>query len=489
MALLGKLLEFAVLFSRVGDDVLIVGLVFKNGTDVSDVGSIDGDRVSLEVFLGHDVQREGRDVGVSVLLTLSEVGDEGRDVLLELGQVHGHIVLVELRVLVVLLMAGDGELESAIVELGNHGPAVVTDADHLVLDVVDLGLLGSNLALAFVDLALEVVLGFLLLLRGHVVEFGVPLELLVDVLVLLLNHVDFAVEHVDIVEERDVLLLSLDESGHDFVNGGDTSGLLDLLESVLNDLNVADVHVHEVLLLLVVVDNLVEADFEEDGRVGEVSHSGLLFGAHVFGAGLLSLVLILLLQLFLKVEDAVLEVELVHVMLSLKSKNLVLGLLAESVASLGEAVALLNLVNETADLLVVASIDLVLDGLLLTSSINLLLELLVARLKLVELDESLVELVLLQLDLVSVTLNHDLLNLILLDALSDSILGSRRELESLGVPEGPGAHVEAFKRDTELFTNLRIIDFEDGTSLLINELLLGLLNLTSEDHEAPMNLN
>jgi len=140
-------------------------------------------------------------VGIGVLFALGQVGDEGRDVLLELGEVHGHVVLVELRVLVVLLVASDGELESAVIELGDHLPAEVTDADHLVFNILDLGLLGVDLALALVDLVLEVGLGLFFLLRGHVVELGMSLELLVDVMVLLLDHVDLAVEHVHVVKE------------------------------------------------------------------------------------------------------------------------------------------------------------------------------------------------------------------------------------------------------------------------------------------------
>ncbi len=73
-----------------------------------------------------------------------------------------------------------------------------------------------------------------------------------------------------------------------------------------------------------------------------------------------------------------LKVELVHIVLGLKSKDLVLGLLRETVASLGEVVELLDALNDGADLLVVAAVDLVLNGLLLTGVINLLLELLVA---------------------------------------------------------------------------------------------------------------
>ena len=201
-------------------------------------------------------------MGICMLLTLSKEGDECRDILFELCQVHGNVVLVELSIVVVLLVARNGERESAVVEFGDHRPAVITDVSHLLLDASDLRLFIVALALAIVDLILEIRFGVFLLLRGHVVELGVPLELLVDVLVLLLDHINFAVEDIYVVEKRDVLLLSLDERGNDFIDGGNTSGLLDLLEGILDDLDITDVHIHKVLLLLIVVDDLVESDFQ-----------------------------------------------------------------------------------------------------------------------------------------------------------------------------------------------------------------------------------
>ena len=138
---------------------------------------------------------------VWVLLTLGQVSDEAGDVFLELCQVHGHVVLIELGFFVVLLVTGDGKLESGITELRDHGPDKVTDPDHLVLDVLNLVILGLNGRLALINLILQVSLGFLLLLAAHGVDLGVSLELLLDVAVLLLNQVDLTVEHVDVVEE------------------------------------------------------------------------------------------------------------------------------------------------------------------------------------------------------------------------------------------------------------------------------------------------
>ena len=152
-----------------------------------------------------------------------------------------------------------------ILELLDHRPDVVLDVSHLSFDDLDLGLLGFDLSLHVDHLLIEVLSDGSLLLVVHGEELLVSLDFVLNVLVLLFDHVDFTVEHVDIVEEGDVLLFSLDECGDNFLDGTDTSGLLDLLESILNDLDVTDVHVHERLLLFVVVHNLVETKLEEVG--------------------------------------------------------------------------------------------------------------------------------------------------------------------------------------------------------------------------------
>ena len=285
VALHGHLLVLAVLLGGVSDD-LVVGVSFiLHGDEVGRVRRIDSNRIGLEVLRGHDIEREGRDVGVRVLLTLSQVSDEGGDVLFELSQVHSDVVFIELGLLIVLLVCSDGELESGLVEFRDHAPDVVTDADHLVLNVADLALLSFDLISAIIDFLLEVALGLFLLLAGHGMDLSVALKLSLNVAVLLLDHIDFTIKHIHVVEKRDVLLFSFDECGDDFIDGGDTGGLLDLLEGILDDLDVTDVHVHQVLLLLVVVDDLVKTDLEENGGVSEIGHSvSALLAAHVLGA-------------------------------------------------------------------------------------------------------------------------------------------------------------------------------------------------------------
>lgn len=80
------------------------------------------------------------------------------------------------------------------------------------------------------------------------------LDLGFNVFVELSDDVNLRVEVVDVVNKRVVLLLRLAEGRYDFFVGADAGLLLDLLEGILNNFDVSNVHIHEVLLLLVVGD-------------------------------------------------------------------------------------------------------------------------------------------------------------------------------------------------------------------------------------------
>jgi len=116
--------------------------------------------------------------------------------------------------------------------------------------------LGSNLR--FIDLALvevELILHlltqvFLLTLRA-VLEFDHLVDLLANLTVGVFKLVCLIRQLVHVVQQRVVLLLRLDERSHDFFNSRDTCGLLDLLKGILNYFHIAQVLVHEPLLLAV----------------------------------------------------------------------------------------------------------------------------------------------------------------------------------------------------------------------------------------------
>ena len=85
------------------------------------------------------------------------------------------------------------------------------------------------------------------------------LNLLFNLLVLLFNHVDFRVDLIHVVIKGIILLVSLDEGGNNFLDGSNTSLLLDLVESIFNDVHISNIHVHQILLFLVVVGPLLQS--------------------------------------------------------------------------------------------------------------------------------------------------------------------------------------------------------------------------------------
>jgi hypothetical protein len=398
----GHFFQLAHLCVGVGNDLAIAdfGVIF-HASEVLSLRRVHSERTLVEVLVVHVLEREARDGSVWVLLALGQVSDQVRDVLFQLGQVKSDVVFVKLHFAVVLHVGGDHEEEVRLVEERHHILHKVGDVHHLLLNVFNLGLLLRDLRLHVVGLLVELLTDLLLVRGRHGAQLLVALDFLLDLLVLLLDHVNFAVEHIDVVEERDVLLLGLDEGRHDFLRRGDSSGFLDLLEGVLDDLDIADVHVHQVVLLFVVGLPLLKTAFQEGRWVGEFGAPGgnFVLCGQVLGASAVEVVVIALLQLLLQVHDAVLEGELVNLVLGFESQDLVVSLLRAARAGLGQVVQLLNGFDSVADLTIITSVDAVLDELLLAHDIDLFAGVLVGRLDVVVLDQGLVELVLEKLDL------------------------------------------------------------------------------------------
>ena len=80
--------------------------------------------------------------------------------------------------------------------------------------------------------------------------------------------------------------------------------LLDLGEGILDNVDVTDIHVHQVFLLLVVGGPFLESQLEKGNWVGELTGvAGLLLGSglvHGLGLSLLHLGIVSLLQFVLK---------------------------------------------------------------------------------------------------------------------------------------------------------------------------------------------
>lgn len=154
--------------------------------------------------------------------------------------------------------------------------------------------------------------------------------MLLNILVRFLELIGLSVEHIHIVLKTVVLLLSLDKGGNDLLDVRDTSSLLDLIEGILDDFDISQVLVHELSLLLVGLDDLIQSPLSNYDRVGEASS---LVCVSILSSLLIEVLviefnhLILLFKLELQLLDDVLEFFLFFLMLRLESNDLIIGLL------------------------------------------------------------------------------------------------------------------------------------------------------------------
>lgn len=156
--------------------------------------------------------------------------------------------------------------------------------------------------ITFFDLFSKLVAHIFLLLFGEFSKFLVSLDLFFNLFVLLLNHINLGVNLVNVVIQRIILLIGLDEGGDNFLNGSNTCLLLNLSESVLNDIDISNIHIHQVLFLFVIVCPLLQSQLQQGSWVRELTTGG---GGGVdrpgssLGFGLLEFSVILLPQLLL----------------------------------------------------------------------------------------------------------------------------------------------------------------------------------------------
>jgi hypothetical protein len=152
-------------------------------------------------------------------------------------------------------------------KLVNHTLNVVLNLVHLGFNITDLSFFASVFIFYLINLLLKVGTGICFLGIRHGGQLFMALNLMLNRFVLLLNYVDVGVEHVDVGVKGVVLLFGLDKGSYDFLNRGDTGLFFDLLKGVLDNFNIADVHIHQILFLLVVGLPLGKTGFEKGSRV------------------------------------------------------------------------------------------------------------------------------------------------------------------------------------------------------------------------------
>lgn len=302
------------------------------------------------------------------------------------------------------LRRGDGKLEFRVAEASDHLLDVILNFDHLVLNFFNLSSLDLGVVLDVSNLLSELLLESTLLLLGKLTELFVSLDLALNVLVELTDDINLTVEVVDVVDKRVVLLFGLAEGGHDFFVRADSGLFLNLLEGVFNDLNISDVHVHQVLLLLVVREPFGEATLEELDGVGEFGDGGG-GGISFLAASLLLLILVTFLEFLLELHNFLFENLLVGLVLGLEGQDLVVSLFRVTLTEHDLSVHLFAVLSDGLNLTSVALVNPLLLLHFLTHDVDLSTAPLVLSLQVTVSHKGLIELVLVSLDAVGV-LSH-----------------------------------------------------------------------------------
>jgi len=186
------------------------------------------------------------------------------------------------------------------------------------------------------------------------------LDFRVNILVLLLNNIDVWAQVVNVVDKRAVLLLRLAESRHNLIVAGNSSLLLDLVETIFNDSHIPHVHVHQSFFLLIVDEPFIKPLLKNFNGIWKWCHflscwsycpSNVLLRGALF-------VFVTLLQFFLQLHNLHLKDQFVVFVLSLQRENLVISLFKMTLAHHDLLIDFLAVFNCAFDLTVVTAVDL-----------------------------------------------------------------------------------------------------------------------------------
>ena len=159
----------------------------------------------------------------------------------------------------------------------------------LSLNLIDLGLFLNVTSILVLDVLTEPLTSLIFVSLTHSLQLLVMFDLLGYVFVLLFNHINVRVEHIDIIKERVVLFFSFDKSRYYFLNRADSSSTLNLVKSVLNHLNITFVHTHQRRLFSVVGLPVGKTRLHQSDRVREFLLTSCIRFLVYFGLGLLEL--------------------------------------------------------------------------------------------------------------------------------------------------------------------------------------------------------
>lgn len=173
---------------------------------------------------------------------------------------------------------------------------------------------------------------------------------------------------------------------------------------MLNNLDIASVHVHEGSLLTVVRLPTRKSWLKQGNWISELSCViCVLIDVGSLILCLIELRIITLSKFLLQIENLVLESKLIDLVLCLQGQNLIIGILAEALAIVGLLIEFLDLVNTLGNFAVVSLVNAVLVFQLLAPRVDILSEVTVLSLQIIQSVESFLTSILKKFDLVLIT--------------------------------------------------------------------------------------
>jgi len=271
-------------------------------------------------------------------------------------------------------------------EIFNHLPNVGFDVRHLSFNLLDLSffiVLHWNIIL---DILPESVSALLLLDISHFSEFFVSLDFHLDVFVCVLDGIDFRVQSVDVVVKSVVLVIGFNESCNNFISGGDTGLLFNLVESILDNAYVSNVNIHKIFLLLVFGDVFGESHFHDFDWVREFSGgAGVLLsiiGSVRFGDTEFSFIFFS--KFILHQLNSLFEISFFSLVLSFNSQDRVVSLFRNSLALESSLIQFSSFIISNLDIFTVSSVNSILIILFFSHDVNLMSECSIFSLEVIE---------------------------------------------------------------------------------------------------------
>ena len=260
------------------------------------------------------------------------------------------------------------------------------DVRHLSFNLLNLSFFIISIWNIIFNILTKSVSALFLLDISHFSEFFVSLDFHLNVFVLVLNGIDFRVQGVNVVVESVILVIGLNESGNNFISGGNTGLLFDLVEGVLDNAYVSNVNIHKIFLLLVFADMLGESHFHDFDWVREFSGGAGVFlsiiGSVRFGDTEFGFIFFS--EFILHQLDSLFEIGFFSLVLSFNSQDRVVSLLRYSLTLESSLIQFSSFIIGNLDIFTVSSVNSILIILLFSHNINLMSECSIFSLEIIE---------------------------------------------------------------------------------------------------------